>query len=303
MEHYDSKDEVSGFFFENLAQIEPLFSCFEVEEIFVNELVAFEQLFEVLNWLVAHAKNAKLTTAIHDFFFACPQIHLLYKGEEFCGVCKEENRCNECLKSLDSRFNDIAKFRRRLGEFLAAVEEILYFSASSKELLGRVFELDERKLRFAPHKVSWIQKAAKASQNGKLKVAFLGHLTPHKGAKIVRELLGLCNKSPYEFFVFGKSDLDGEFENLTVCGAYDKQRLVELTNAYDIDIFIIASVTPETFSYTTQEAILLDKPVVCFDLGAQAEKVRGFEKGVVAKSVCAAALKEELDEFWLKTRG
>ena len=85
--------------------------------------------------------------------------------------------------------------------------------------------------------------------------------------------------------------MDGEFDNLTLCGAYDKQGLVWLTNTCDIYIFVIASVTPETFSYTTQEAILINKPVVCFDLGAQAERVGKFDKGVVAKSVCTAALK------------
>lgn len=113
----------------------------------------FKRLFEVLDWFVLRAKNTKLTTAIHDFFFACPQINLLYKGEEFCGVCRDAGKCNECLKSLNSRFDDIGEFRQKFGEFLAAAAEILYFSASSKKLLSRVFELGERKLRFAPHKV------------------------------------------------------------------------------------------------------------------------------------------------------
>jgi len=44
---------------------------------------------------------------------------------------------------------------------------------------------------------------------------------------------------------------------------------------------MIPSIWPETFSYTTSEALLLGYPVLCFNLGAPAERVRRYDCGLV----------------------
>jgi glycosyltransferase involved in cell wall biosynthesis len=70
---------------------------------------------------------------------------------------------------------------------------------------------------------------------------------------------------------------------------------------------MIPSIWPETFSYTTSEAILLGYPVVCFDLGAPACRVRTYDCGMVVEDISAEgmidALKHVLDhpdliEYW-----
>lgn len=53
---------------------------------------------------------------------------------------------------------------------------------------------------------------------------------------------------------------------------------------------MIPSIWPETFSYTTSEAILLGYPVVCFDLGAPAERIRAFDCGMVVEDVSAEGM-------------
>jgi glycosyltransferase involved in cell wall biosynthesis len=48
-------------------------------------------------------------------------------------------------------------------------------------------------------------------------------------------------------------------------------------------------VWPETFSYVTEEAMDMGLPIACFDLGAPAERVRGYAKGVVIERIDARA--------------
>ena len=50
---------------------------------------------------------------------------------------------------------------------------------------------------------------------------------------------------------------------------------------YGITDWLIPSIWPETFSYTTHEAIATGLPVWSFDLGAQADAIRGRRKGGV----------------------
>lgn len=43
----------------------------------------------------------------------------------------------------------------------------------------------------------------------------------------------------------------------------------------------------ETFSYTTAEAINLGYPVMCFDMGGQADQVKNYKKGIITSQNAA----------------
>ena len=61
----------------------------------------------------------------------------------------------------------------------------------------------------------------------------------------------------------------------------------------NIDIVFIASIIPETFSYTTAETISMGLPVACFNLGAQAEFVKQYSHGlIIGKNEAKYALDE-----------
>ena len=50
---------------------------------------------------------------------------------------------------------------------------------------------------------------------------------------------------------------------------------------YDIDAFLIPSIWPETFSYTTSEIMSMDMPIAVFNLGAPVERVQEYSKGLI----------------------
>ena len=60
-------------------------------------------------------------------------------------------------------------------------------------------------------------------------------------------------------------------------GAYSVGDLPRLAARYGITCWLIPSLWPETFSFTTHEALATGLPVMAFDLGGQAEAVRAAE--------------------------
>ena len=61
-----------------------------------------------------------------------------------------------------------------------------------------------------------------------------------------------------------------------------------------IDIILIPSICPETFSYTISEAMEMGLPVACFNIGAQAERVSKYSKGLVLNKIDARKTIDEI---------
>ena len=75
----------------------------------------------------------------------------------------------------------------------------------------------------------------------------------------------------------------------------DKVSKLVLEN--EIDVIFIPSIWPETYSYTTQEAIEMEMPVVCLNIGAQAERVSEYNMGRVIDSFDSEIILDEIINF------
>jgi glycosyltransferase involved in cell wall biosynthesis len=74
--------------------------------------------------------------------------------------------------------------------------------------------------------------------------------------------------------VLGSLNAAVKSDRLTVTGPYRRDELVDLVERHGINMFFFPSVWPETFSYVVAEMIALGLPLVAFDLGAPAERLR-----------------------------
>ena len=72
---------------------------------------------------------------------------------------------------------------------------------------------------------------------------------------------------------------------------------MDLVEENEINMILIPSIWPETFSYVCHEVMALELPVACFDVGAQAEVVDKYRKGRILKSKEASCVLRELSEF------
>ena len=325
----DAQGASELFVLKNLNEAQGIFNAFCVREIFVNELVNFKHLGEVTDFIcrVANAFETPISVPLHDYYPLCPRTYLLDENDKFCALKKDLNACDKCASGCKDAvdFKNVSEFRAKFAKLFAATREIITFSKSSQELLLQVFDIAPNKLKFAPHRVDYLFNFAQdfgdnfdenernfnANLNTKfsvpqtrerervgLRVGILGILAQNKGLNEVLKLLDLCEDLPFKFVLFGEICLETAPKKLAVLGKYDRTTLQTLVKAYEIDIFLIPSICPETFSYTTHEVIALGYPLVCFALGAQAESVGAYDKGQIAKDISAKALKDELVKFY-----
>ena len=106
----------------------------------------------------------------------------------------------------------------------------------------------------------------------------------HKGSKIVQELLdaaGTVEDLNISFIQLGINSDNIEHPLFTSVNEYAREDLPKLVSNLEIDVFLLPSIWPETFSFTCSEIIDMELPIACFDLGAPAERVSRYAKGLV----------------------
>ncbi len=79
-------------------------------------------------------------------------------------------------------------------------------------------------------------------------------------------------------------------DKFIVHGPYLHEELAEIAEKYDVSTILIPSICPETFSFTTSEALLLGYPVICFDIGAPAERIKKYNSGIVIDNISTEGL-------------
>lgn len=266
-------------------------------EICVNSLVGWKNPSEILRFVSDYKKttHTKVSFRCHDYHALCPSFNLLNCDRKYCNL-KYRDGCGDCIKSVklsDNEFHNSVLFSgfkkfpdwRNLWSsfFRDTVDEVIAFSESSKDLFIRVYPELFVKFKVIPHNVTLMEKAIIKKHSG-INIAFLGNMNLYqKGNLIIKKMIESNNDPLVRFFIIGS--FDGEYNNLIVTGSYKSQDIPNLLSKYDIDIVFIPSVWPETFSYTTSEAISTGVPVACYNLGAPAERVSGYEKGLVLKEI------------------
>ena len=92
----------------------------------------------------------------------------------------------------------------------------------------------------------------------------------------------VIRRLPLEFHVIGSTDRDAAFarsENVHVSGRYREHEVYARLAAERCHLAFLPSECPESFSYTLSIAMAARMFVVCFDLAAQAERVRAWGWG------------------------
>jgi glycosyltransferase involved in cell wall biosynthesis len=120
-----------------------------------------------------------------------------------------------------------------------------------------------------------------------LNIGLMGILSIHKGEEIIKSMLRLINERnlKVKFILLGTTQNPINDMNFIETGRYRQETIVDLTIKHDIDVFFISSIWPETFSYTTEEVIKMNMPIVAFDLGAPAERIKKYNKGLIINNM------------------
>ncbi|NSX57042.1 glycosyltransferase [Parasulfitobacter algicola] len=250
------------------------------------------------------APGDSIEVLFHDYFPISPSYTLLGRDGRYHGVPQiDTDDIAHSAETSGGQQVSLAAWRAEWQHLLEAALSITVFSQDSKAIVLAVWPHLAPKITVRPHalhhKVDKITPRPQPSDRPVIGV--LGNIGHHKGGKILQDLGHMIDKtnSPHSIVVIGKVAPDYTMPaTIQVHGAYDIRDLPDLVCRYKISRWLIPSIWPETFSYTTHEALATGMPVYCFDLGAQAEAVRQAPNGHVLSAAFddLAALLSDLHE-------
>lgn len=218
---------------------------------------------------------------LHDYFPISPSYTLLDDDGEFRGaVTRVRDDAAHCFARADGREVPLADWQENWGRLVARADEVRAFCQSSADLFRATYPGSDPVV--CPHHVPIPFAPWEAPAEGPVTIAVLGNLNLHKGAGVVRDLYAPAKAQGVRLVVLGRVDPALRMPaGLTVHGAYEPAQLPRLAEHYGVTHWLIPSIWPETFSFTTHEALATGLPVLGFDLGGQGEALRTAPNGVV----------------------
>ena len=277
-------------------------------ELFLNSPVSFDEPLVLAEWLARMRSEfpaTRLTVTAHDYFSICPSFVLLDADGRYCAI-PEISKCADCMRRHAASYvalsppTEIGPWRALWGRCLHAADEVRCFSESTREHLLRAYPaLSRERLTVVPHTPDYVPARIPKVPRRPLVVGVIGEISPQKGALVVRDLVARIESAALDVrvVVLGTLNVAHRSAHLRVTGAYRREDLVDLVEEHGVNMFFFPSIWPETFSYVVAEMIALRLPIVAFDLGAPAERLRNYPKARLCGEVSAGAALSTLLDF------
>lgn len=280
-----------------------------VKDIIINSLVHYKQIDIIIRRLIEikHVTGCDISYLLHDYFPICQNYCLVRDNAYYCGVVNDDAVCSECLKNdtVQQQYNRLlvpaSQWRQLFDNFFRHVDHITSFSRSSYDILLLAYpEISGIDFKIVPHTVDYLARTWRVLDFSLVVIGIIGTVNDIKGARVIEELCVSLESygNAVRVVVIGSLLTGFTHKNLVVTGRYDKHDLPQLLQKHGVNFILIPSIWPETFSYTTEEAMTLGYPVAVFNLGAPAERVSGYDKGLILKDTSPSGVIEQiLDKF------
>lgn len=233
------------------------------------------------------AKEFPTIVTLHDYFLLCPNYFMICNYNSVVCVNGNKQDCSKCVNlkkdKLDIRNNACKLLLKYAKKVIAPDESVL------NEFKTR-FSLPEAVV--IPHGIT-VDKFIKFNKSNrefnekKVNIALVGFIQRHKGSDIAIDLIKNSNDN-ITYHLFGTSDnlvLRKSCGNYIYHGCYNRYELPKLLVENNIDIVLMISICPETYNYTLSEVSIAKIPVLCFDIGAIANRVKKYKIGwIIDKS-------------------
>ncbi|OYY26089.1 MAG: hypothetical protein B7Y63_09680, partial [Sulfurovum sp. 35-42-20] len=288
-----TKQQELQFYTSHIDEVTQLLQLMKFNEIFINSLVMYPDIKAIIGLISDIKKKMPLniTIPMHDFFPVCPNYTLLDETMTYCGIPDDIEKCNRCLTNNKGEFkifeseSDIKRWRDTWNELFHISDTVLCFSNSSKDIFLKAYPAYEEKVDVIPHDISgrYSKIYQKDQSNKEIRIGILGGINEAKGALIIEKLVKHIEKNALnaKVILIGQLSISIKSPYFELTGHYDRTKLPEIVKEKNVTQFLIPSICPETFSYTTDEIMQMGYPLIVFDLGAPAERVKNYPLGKV----------------------
>ena len=229
---------------------------------------------------LAQGPNDRIEVLGHDFFPISPSYTLLGSDGAWHGVPNPNIDNDPAHKSTrpDGSIVGLAEWHAAWGKLIMAADEVRMFSENSREIMTEAYPDATGKIAVIPNHLLNDVPRVKPSQprDGVPVIGILGNIGYHKGIVVLQKLSKLLEKNgSARLVVIGNVDPSYSLtSSVRVHGDYQIDDISNLVTRYNISCWLIPSIWPETFSYTTHEALATGLPVFGFDIGAQGDAIK-----------------------------
>ena len=278
-------------------QLEGLFNAILVEA--APDVVHFNHLLGLSPRFIeiAHRHRAAVVFTLHDYYFACPLVHLVKQTGEFCKGPEGGRECERTCFAHDGedalwRWGFRTAYFRRL---LFMVDRLVAPSQYLASFFKR-FGVSPDRLDIIPNAIptDFIENTHSKEdgrQANRLRLAFFGTVVPHKGVHVILEALQSAGLDSVDLIVLGPvPEGHSEYGNrlraqagtipglrFRMHGQYQNAEIHHLLR--NVDCAIVPSQLPENFPLVTQEALVHGIPILASRLGGIPEIVIDEQNG------------------------
>ena len=241
-----------------------------------------------------------LLLSVHDFSLFCPRPHLLERPQlRFCHYSQDPERCARCLAQDWPVGLGSQEERREIArELLLSAQAVVYPSGFLRRRHLELFPgLDASRQRVI-EPPSPIAAGPPVRRDGPARhVAYIGQVLPHKGALVFEEIVQRLlpeDGAGLRWSVYGGGDPEllrrlRRLPRVRVRGYYRSGSLVERLRRDRVDLALLLSIVPESYSLALSECRAAGVPVIAFDHGAIADRVRQRGGGLLVDPEAGAA--------------
>ena len=313
LESYIDDDQIAvNFNYNNINVnfIKELCSILIVDKIFINQLIGYP-LTEIIEMICT--SNIQYDYFVHDFFCVCPRYNLLNDDYKYCNDETDANICNDCIRNVikSNDISDIVIWRKLFYNLLINANSVIAPSMNTVKIINKYYpDLKIKVMEHAIPKHLFNTYENRKCNSDVFHISVLGAILIEKGSKILYEIVKeiKVRKLPIKITVIGYTDIHNDYyiskdKRFEVTGLYENKNISSLLSFYKTDIVMIPSIWPETYSYTTDEAIASGYKVVAFKIGAHSDRIIKKNMGWIVEKIEAKAMMEKILTIINQERG
>ena len=251
-----------------------------------SKIIHIESLSGLPLTLVPDLEDRGLQTvlSVHDFTLFCRKPHLIERTTgEFCDYSRDMARCASCLSDVDpEQRQNQTDYRRDGAAAFERATAVIYPSGFLRRQHEALFSWRREAQIEAVISPATSRPVPPAERpDGRPHIAFVGGAHLHKGGALIAPTMErILKHNPRAVgFVYGSGDGRlarqlRRMKGIRVRGYYVQGRLPSLLLRDRIAVAVLPSIWPEAYALVVDECLSVGVPVVAFDHGAVADRLR-----------------------------
>lgn len=257
---------------------------------------------------IAHRWGIPIALELHDFFVKCPRVHLRRTSGELCAGPEGGNACAvHCFGDQEDSALRWPLRARAFADALLGADEVF---APSRFVVDSFSSMrgEERPIRIVENAVAEMGPILRPERPAghPLRLASIGVTVEHKGFQVVIDAIRQSRIEHLSYTIFGvglppHSNYLYEMARhaaglrFRMAGGYAPRHLPVLLA--EVDIVVVPSIVPETYSIVAREALANGIPVIASRIGALPDAIRPGDNGWLFAPGDAAGLAALLVEL------